>query len=72
MNYDKIKVDKVTLTALPEQPVTEVVAQAIGYTIEKGLPTTLNMNGQEYQINEIGLVQFVLDQHGSKEAAPTL
>lgn len=72
MNYDKIKVQDVTLIALPEQAPDEVVLQAIGYVAEKGLTVNLNFAGIIYQISPEFLVSSVSNQHGAKEAAPIL
>lgn len=67
MTYQNIKTTSVNITALPNKPLTGVVHEAILYSMDMGLTTTLDIDGKFYVINPGLLVQDVLNQHPPTE-----
>lgn len=67
MTYQNIKTTSVTITALPNKPIANVVLEAILYATDMNLTTTLDIDGKFYVINPALLVQDVLNQHPPTE-----
>lgn len=67
MTYQNIKTTSVTITALPNKPVANVVLEAINYATDMNLPTDLYIDGQLYGIDPATLIHSVLSQHPTPE-----